>query len=137
MKLLDTSVIVDIDRGGVNRKVKQLDSEGRHLISMVTVTELRLGVELQYERGTDTYQRALDDLDRLLSRFDIQPIERPIATTAAEIIGTLRNSGQRLDDLHDVYIAATARTQQLPIVTANVGHFERIENLQVLDWESF
>jgi tRNA(fMet)-specific endonuclease VapC len=137
MKLLDTSAVVDIDRGGVDRRVRKLDEQGRHAISMVTVTELRLGVDLQAERGTDRHQQALDHLDRLLARFDILPISRPVATTAATIIATLRDHGEPLDDLHDIYIAATARTQQLPVVTGNVGHFEQIDDLQVVDWSTF
>ena len=137
MKLLDTSVLVDIDRGGVDRKVHKLDDEGKHGISMVTVTELRLGVGLQYDPGTDRHTEALDDLDRLLARFDIHPVSRPVATTAAEIIAELRGGGQRLDDLHDVYIAATARTRGLPVVTANVDHFDRIDGIRPVDWDEF
>ena len=137
MKLLDTSVVVDIDRGGVDDKVATLDEQGRHLLSMVTVTELQLGVELQYDPGTDAYRAAQDKLTRLLARFDIHPISRPIATTAARIIGSLKQQGRPLDDLHDVYIAATARTQQLPVVTANVNDFERIDDVEVIDWETF
>lgn len=137
MKLLDTSAVIDIDRGGVDEKVRTLDEQGRHAISMVTVTELRLGVELQYDRETDAYRQAMDDLDRLLARFEVYPISRPIATAAAEIIADLRESGERLDDLHDVYIGATARAQQLPVLTANVDHFERIENVQIVDWAEF
>jgi tRNA(fMet)-specific endonuclease VapC len=109
MRLLDTSAVVDIDRGGVDRKVRKLDEQSRNAISMMTVTELRLGVDLQAERGTDHHQQALDDLDRPLARFDILPISRPV--TAATIIATLRDHGEPLDDLHDIYIAATARTQ--------------------------
>ena len=134
MKLLDTSVVVDIDRGGVDEKVRTLDEQGRHAISMVTVTELRLGVESEYDRGSDEHRQAMDGLDRLLSRFEVYPVSRPVATVVAEIIATLRESGRRLDDLHDVYVAATARVQRLPVLTANVDHFERIENLQVVDW---
>jgi predicted nucleic acid-binding protein len=37
MNLLDTSVVVDIDRGGVEERVARLDDEGRHAISMVTL----------------------------------------------------------------------------------------------------
>ena len=110
MKILDTSAVADIDRGGVDEKVRTLDDEGRHAISMVSVTELRLGVELQYGRDTQEYQDAIDALDRLVSRFDVLPISRAVATAAAEIIADLRADGQRLDDLHDVYIGATAST---------------------------
>lgn len=137
MNVLDTSVVVDIDRGGVGRKVRKLDEQGRHLLSMVSATELRLGVELQYNRGTDAYATAIDQLDRLLARFDIHPISRSVATTAAELIATLRARGQPLDDLHDIYVGATARTQQLPVVTANVDHFERIDGIPVIDWNQF
>jgi tRNA(fMet)-specific endonuclease VapC len=137
MKLLDTSAVIDIDRGGVDSKVDQLDEQGRHAISMVTVTELRLGVEIKYESGTDAYQQASDDLDRLIARFNVLPITRPVATTAAEIIGTLRAGGEARDDLHDIYIGATARTQQLPVLTGNVDHFERIDGIQVIDWDEF
>jgi len=108
MKICDTSVLADIDRGGVDAKVARLDDEGRHAVSIVTVTELRLGVDLQYDRGTDRHASACDDLDRLLSRFDVLPISRSVATTAATMIAALRARGDRLDDLHDVYIAATA-----------------------------
>ncbi|MDB2239550.1 hypothetical protein [Halorubrum ezzemoulense] len=41
----------------------------------------------------------IDDLDHLLSRFDVLPISRPVATTAATIIATLRQAGRPLDDL--------------------------------------
>lgn len=138
MKLLDTSVLADIDRGDVDdRKIEALDDQGRHAISMVTVTELRLGVELQYDRGADRYERAVDGLDRLLARFDVQPISRSVATTAAGIIADLRERGERIDDLHDVYIGATARTQELPVLTRNVEHFDRIDDLRVIDWAAF
>jgi len=137
MKLLDTSVVVAIDGGGIDEKVEKLDEQGRHVISMVTVTELRLGVDLQYDRGTDRHQQARDDLDRLVSRFDVQPVTRPVATTAASIIAALEQRREPLDDLHDIYIGATARTQQLPILTGNVDHFDRIEDVQVLDWADF
>jgi tRNA(fMet)-specific endonuclease VapC len=136
MKLLDTSVLVDIDRGGVAESVETLDDTGRHAISIVTVTELQLGVDMQYEQGTDAYQQARNDLDRLLARFEILPITRAIATKAASIIAILQRDGQQLDDLHDVYIAATALTQELPVVTANVDHFERVDDVRVVDWDT-
>jgi len=137
MKLLDTSVLVDVDRGGVDRKVAKLDEEGRHAISMVTVTELRLGVNLQHEMGTEDHRAAIDGLERLLGRFDVVPVSRPVATAAADIIASLKRDGAPLDDLHDVYIAATARTEQLAVLTANVDHFDRVADVQVVDWADY
>lgn len=137
MRVLDTSVVVDIDRGGIDDKVAKLDDEGRHVISSVTLTELRLGVTKQYEPGTDAHDEAVNALDRLVARFDIHPVTRPVAVAAADIIAALQRSGNPLNDLHDVYIAATARTQQLPVLTANVADFERIDDVSVVDWQDY
>ena len=137
MKLCDTSVLVDIDRGGIDEKVHSLDQEGRHTISVVTVTELRLGIEYEYEPETTAYRGALNDLDRLIARFDVIPVSRPVAVAASRIMGTLRRNGQTLDDLHDCYIGATARTEELPVLTRNTDHFERMPSVEVVNWETY
>lgn len=132
-----TSVLVDIDRGGVKDRVAQLDEEGRHAISTVTLTELRLGVNERYERGTEAHEEAIEAPGRLCVRVELVAVSRPIAVAAADIIADLQATGERLDDLHDVYIAATARVEQLPVCTANVSHFERIDNVTVIDWTTY
>jgi tRNA(fMet)-specific endonuclease VapC len=137
MKLLDTSVVVDIDRGGVDERVSKLDDEGRHAISAVTVTELRLGVNKRYSIETPAYREAVDGLDRLLARFDVHPVTRPVAIAAADVIDSLQNDGNSLNDLHDVYISGTARVEQLPVLTANVDHFDRIDGIDVVDWTGY
>lgn len=136
-KLVDTSVAVDIDRGGVDDRVARLDDEGRHAMSVVSLTELRLGVNKSYERGTDSHADAVEQLDRLLSRFDLVPVDRSVAAAAADIIDELQRDGRPLDDLHDVYIAATARTERLSVLTTNVGHFARIDSVPVVDWTEY
>ena len=135
--LCDTSVLVDIDRGGVERRVTKLDETGRHAISAVTVTELRLGVNKRYERGTDAYGDALDALDRLLARFEIVDVSRSAATVAADLIDDLRRRGEPLHDLHDVYVAACARATDRTVLTRNVADFERIDEVAVLDWAEY
>lgn len=137
MKVVDTSVAVDIDRGGVHDRVARLDDEGRHALSMVSLTELRLGVNKSYGRETDAHADAVEQLDRLLSRFDLVPVDRSVAAAAADIIDELRRNELPLDDLHAIYIAATARTEQLPVLTANVRHFDRIESIGVVDWTEY
>ncbi len=137
MKLCDTSVLVDIDRGGVDDRVDRLDDEGRHAISTVSVTELRLGVNKKYSEADERRQEALDGLDRLLARFEIIDADRAVATAAADVIASLQERGEPLNDLHDVYIAATARTEQLSVLTANVDDFDRIDDVTVVDWAEF
>ena len=137
MKLIDTSVVVDIDRGGVDDRVARLDDEGRHAISAVTLTELRLGVSKQHEPGTDAHAEAVEALERLVARFELVPVSRAVAVAAADVITELRERGEPLDDLHDVYIAASGLTEQLPVLTANVDDFERIDDVTVVDWTEY
>lgn len=136
MKLCDTSVLVDIDRGGVADRVAKLDDEGRHAISTVTVTELRLGVNKRYD-DEPTRQEALEELERLLARFELVDVNRAVATAAADMINELRQQGTPFHDLHDVYIGATATVEQLPVLTANVDHFKQMDDVGVVDWTTF
>ena len=135
MKLCDTSVLVDVDRGDVENRVKRLDDEGRHAISAVTATELRLGVNIRHD-GDDRGE-PIESLDRLFDRFRTIDVDREVAIAAGDVISTLRRSGTSLNDLHDVYIAATAKTNQLPVLTANVDHFNRIDDVEVIDWRTY
>ena len=137
MKLVDTSVVIDIDRGNAGDRVITLDDEGRHAISAVTITELRLGVTKRYDQGTDARRDALKALDRLCARFELLPVDRPVSVAAADIIAALQQRGEPLNDLHDVYIAATAYTEQLPVLTANVDDFDRIDGIDVVDWNAY
>ena len=137
MKLVDTSVVIDIDRGNAGDRVIALDDEGRHAISAVTLTELRLGVTKRYDQGTDARRDALKALDRLCARFELLPVDRPVSIAAADIIAALQQRGEPLNDLHDVYIAATAYTEQLPVLTANVDDFDRINGIDVVDWSAY
>jgi len=135
--LCDTSVLVDVDRGGVERRVSKLDETGRHSISAVTVTELRLGVTKRYESGSDAREDAIEALDRLLARFEIVDVSRSAATVAADLIDDLRRRGEPLHDLHDVYVAACALVTNRPVLTANVADFERIDEVAVVDWAEY
>ena len=137
MKLLDTPVVVDIDRGRVEDRVDRLDEESRHAISAVTLTELRLGVNIQHELTTEAHSQAAEALDRLQARFDVLEITQTIALDAADVIADLQSRGEPHDDLHDVYIGATARTERLSVLTANVDHFRRIDGVDVLDWSNY
>lgn len=51
MKLGNTSV-VNIYQGGAESRGARVDGEGQHVISAVTLTELRLGVNKQYEQDS-------------------------------------------------------------------------------------
>ncbi|KXA89608.1 twitching motility protein PilT [candidate division MSBL1 archaeon SCGC-AAA259A05] len=136
MKLLDTSALIEIDLGDAER-AKRLDDEGRHALSQVTVTEMFTGIEYRYERNTEAYREAREQLERLLSRFKIIQIDRSVSIESAKIMSDLRKIGKPLYDLHDIYIAATGVERNLELLTKNPGHFRNIEGLEVREWEEY
>ncbi len=135
MKLLDTSVLIDIDRGGseVLNKVRKLDAEGIHGVSVVTQYEFYWGIFRRYEQGSTKYNEAMAKADLLFSRFYVLPVTSEIAIKAAEIGTNLISEGKEVDMI-DTYIAATSVLNRLTLVTANIDHFKNIDKLKIKKW---
>lgn len=49
----------------------------------------------------------------------------------------LKGAGGVGETALQLYIGATALTEQLPVLTANGDHFERMDDVTVVDWTSF
>jgi predicted nucleic acid-binding protein len=69
--------------------------------------------------------------DQLFSRFWIIPLDQKEVEKASEIIKKLR-SQNKIIELPDIFIGATALTHGLELATLNKAHFERIENLLLI-----
>jgi len=65
MKLLDTSVVIDIGRGTAGDRLTKLDDHGRHAIGAATIMALRWKVTERCESGTDACRGALKVVDWL------------------------------------------------------------------------
>ena len=96
MKLLDTTVLIDIDRGGseVLNKVKKLDRTGTHAISVVTLYEFYWGIFRRYQKGSKKYEEAMDKAEMMFSRFYLLPVTPEIAIKAADIGTYLISQGK-------------------------------------------
>lgn len=119
--IIDSSVIIDIDRG--SEKYEKIPS-GRHSISSATFMELSVGANLGSGGG----------LEKVKKNLDIIPIDERIADKAGEITAELRQKGEPVD-INDACIAATSTTHGEPVLTGNTKHFERIEGVNVIDWQ--
>jgi predicted nucleic acid-binding protein len=135
MKLLDTGVLIDIDIGGkeVREKAKELDKEGKHAISAVSLYEFYWGIYRKYKNGSRKYKEAVKKAEELFLRFFVLTITPEIAIRAAKIGTTLISEGEEIG-VNDTYIAATALVQGLTLVTTDISHFKRIEGLMVVGW---
>ncbi|MGZ2747722.1 PIN domain-containing protein [Burkholderia stagnalis] len=128
MFLIDTNVISEIRKGkrtnkGVQAFFRQAEADASPLyLSVVTVSELRRGVDLIRHRGDLPQASALEAwLATLLS--DYAPNILPIDIDVGQLWGHLRvpHPEHALDKL----IAATALINDLTVVTRNVDDFAK------------
>lgn len=124
--LLDTSIIVDIDRGIEKKKMEHLVSLSPHIVSAATVME----ISTSFFRS----DRDVMMLDEFISPLTIIPIDRKVARKSGKITARLIDEGERIE-INDLYIAATALLHEETVLTANVKHYEGIDELEIADWE--
>jgi toxin FitB len=110
--LLDTDVLIDHLRG--HRRFDLGDSAWR--ISVVTRCELFAG------RNADELR-----LRQVLGRLPELSVDSDVAESAGRIRRTTELA------VPDALIAATALAHELPLMTRNVRHFERVSGLTMHD----
>ena len=129
MYLIDTNVISELRKGGkANPGVRKffdlaVRRESRLFLSVITLGELRRGVELIRHRG-DLSQAALLEkwLDKLSVDFSDSILE--IDADVAQVWGKLRVPNH--ENAIDKQIAATALVHALTLVTRNQNDFSNM-----------
>lgn len=126
MYLVDTDVVSEIRKQekanpGVRQFFADADRDDVPIyLSVVTIGELRQGVEIIRHRGDEPQARMLERwLDFVIDRFDEAIL--PFDQEAAEIWGRLRVPNR--ENPLDKQIAATALINDLTVVTRNSAHF--------------
>jgi toxin FitB len=98
--------------------------EDRLFVSVITLSELRAGVE-RLSAG-NRRKRIEDWLENdLPMRFEgrVLPIDSVIAHTCGRLVARCQNLGRPMETM-DAFIAATAEVHQLTVVTRNTSHFQ-------------
>ena len=128
MYLIDTNVISESRKrskadGGVRAFFKRVaKDDARVFISVVTVGELRRGVELIRHRGDRRQATQLEKwLDQLLQDYEDRVLD--ITTDIAQLWGRLRVPHP--ENALDKQIAATALIYDLTVVTRNHKDFSK------------
>lgn len=120
--LLDTSVIVDLDRLDASQLPEEV------AISTVTLAELSAGPSAT----TDVSERARrqDRLQRTEAAFDPMPFDIRSARAYGRVHAAVVEQGrQPRRKFADLLIAATALVEDLPVVTRNGKDFLGLEGL--------
>jgi predicted nucleic acid-binding protein len=72
------------------------------------------------------------DAKNILQLFEIIPFTSDIARAAGEIYQQLKKKN-KIIEIRDIFIASTAIINGLPVATFNVDHFERVEELELIN----
>ena len=132
MRLLDTNILSEIIRPRPDARVVDsllAQAAGSLYASELTRFELRRGAFLR------------DDPEPLWSRIQefvlpvVQwlPVNDAISLRAGELSAALRRQGREIGVI-DTFLAATAQSRGLVMVTRNLRHFERIDGLKLENW---
>lgn len=126
MYLVDTDVISEARKGSrANAGVRQFlaalaRSEEPLFLSVITIGELRRGLELIRHRGDTKQTRLLESwLEKLLVDYEDHVLE--FGSDEAHVWGRLRVPHP--ENAIDKQIAATALTHDLTLVTRNTAYF--------------
>lgn len=127
--ILDTSLLIDLERehtrGRPGRALAFFEEhqDARYYVTFVTAGELAAGKSLA---NRDVWESLLAPFYRLPSTPEI----------AWEYGRTFRHlsKNRQMIGANDLWIAATALAHQMPLVTADTAHFERVPGLDVREY---
>lgn len=120
--LLDTSVIIDLDRIDSNRLPEE------SAIAAVTLAELAAGPHAA--RDNDERARRQDRLQWAATTWDPLPFDTDAARMYGRVFAAVRSAGRATRSrLADLLIASTAASNGLPLYTRNPDDFTGLERL--------
>ncbi len=128
--LIDTDILIYWLKGKypqIKEKIAGIEVD-RLFISSITVAELYYGV-YNSTRVNDNLKLT----NELISEMNILNCDPKSGEQFGKIKADMKNRGQMLND-SDLFIAATAISNNLVLVTNNEKHFQRIENLSIQNW---
>jgi predicted nucleic acid-binding protein len=126
--LIDSDMLVDLERGVVNPELENAIGDEHRAISVISVSELLHGVH-RATGAQRTRRRAF--VEHLLAGMRAIEITEQIARVHADVWAQLAAKGQ-LIGAHDLWIAATALAHGIGVATGNPDEFQRVPGLRVI-----
>ncbi len=132
MFLLDTNVLSELTKPQpdieVSRRIHGTERD-RLFASEMSRYEIRYGAML-HPRAEEFWEKALRKLIPIPVWL---PVGNEVSLATAELEVELRRTGTPIG-LVETFLAATALTFQLVMVTRNVRHFEKVPGLEIENW---
>jgi toxin FitB len=135
--LLDTNVVSEWMKPwpnpGVVAWLTEVD-EDRTFLSVITLTELRYGVE---RMAAGKRKKRLNEWleEELPLRFEgrVLAIDSAVAEACGKIVARSEGSGHRIEAM-DAFLAATAEVHRLTVVTRNASDFQALVRSVLNPW---
>ena len=124
MILLDSSILIELFRSTNKENTlfyKLAATESDFAISVITHYEIFTGSNEKQDSFWKDFVDSVEILD-----FDLQSSKQ-----AVKIYKHLKKTNKMID-LADILIAATSITNNLPLATLNLKHFQRINELEIV-----
>jgi tRNA(fMet)-specific endonuclease VapC len=132
--LIDSSVLIEHERKRLDISTHLRGREDEEFfLSVVSASELLHGVHRAREASVRTRRSAY--VEAILERFPLLQVELSTARTHARLWADLAGAGTPVGP-NDLWLAATAITHGLVLVTANVREFSRVPGLKVESWSA-
>jgi tRNA(fMet)-specific endonuclease VapC len=128
--LLDTNICIYYLKGLYNLDsiIKEIGLENCY-ISEITIAELKYGIENSDKDKKEINKKIILDF---IDSIQILPIINCLDIYAKEKV-RLRKSGNIIDDF-DLLIGSTSVANDIILVTRNLDHFTRMENIKLENW---
>nr|MDO8080136.1 type II toxin-antitoxin system VapC family toxin [Candidatus Freyarchaeota archaeon] len=125
---VDTDVVVDYLRGREPGKSAFIEwtKKADIFITSVTAFELLLGANLSSKR-----EMRVMEVESLLDQYNVLSFTRDSAKRASDKGAELRVKGSSIE-IRDLFNATICLSKDIPLLTRNKAHYERIKELKVL-----
>lgn len=125
---MDTNICIYFIKGlfELNTKIEEV-GEQNCFISEMTVAELKYGVE-----NSKDVEAMREIVEAFIPKFFVIPIYNSLDIYAKEK-AKLRKQGLMIDDF-DILIGSTSVANEMIMVTNNVAHLSRLDNIIIEDW---
>ena len=121
--LVDTSVVIDHFRKKNKQKslLYELAKDNKLFLSAISKFEFLVG----------TKPSQISQTEKLIEGFFILSFNSNVAAVARDIAKKLKTKN-KIIEFRNIFIAATAIANDIPLSTLNVKHFERIDDLELI-----
>ncbi len=127
---VDTDILIDFLRNQEpgSRAYERWRTKASISITAITVFELLIGARRSHQK-----EKRYDEAKSLIEQQDaILSFDKSAADRASEIGAELKRTGKEIE-IRDLFNASICINQNLPILTRNKNHYQRVRGLALVE----